>query len=302
VARQLGGWITNTGSALVSFATLVPLAIVGWPARTADPTMSDIALLTGVGVAVLLLDFVMYQLLAIAPVAIVYPIIASNSAVVTVLAVVILGEQLSPTQIAGVILVALGVAGIAMRRPTPPGPGEDPGAVVAPVAGLAEEALSGATLLAGPNRGARATPRQASLSVIAGAVAVTVSAGVLLFIVADVTKRLGWYPPVFIDRAAQTVIIVTLLAIGVPPRAHLRGHASRWWLGVTVVGVLNAAAASLYGLGNQVGSTAITATAASTFAAVPVILGIALLGERPGRAQLVGIAGAVTGIVLLGAG
>ena len=88
---------------------------------------------------------------------------------------------------------------------------------------------------------------------IVAAVAVTIAAGVLLFIVADVTKRLGWWQPVFIDRAAQAAVIVALLVAGVPPRHHLRGHASRWWLGVAVVGLLNAVASSLYGLGNQVG-------------------------------------------------
>jgi drug/metabolite transporter (DMT)-like permease len=135
--------------------------------------------------------------------------------------------------------------------------------------------------------------------VLAVAVLVTVAAGILLFIVADATKRLGWYQPVLIDRVAQSVVIGALLVAGFPPRHDLRGHAPRWWLVLLAIGALNAFASSLYGLGNQLGSTAMTSTAASTFAAVPVVLGIALLGERPERHQLLGIAGAIAGIVLL---
>jgi drug/metabolite transporter (DMT)-like permease len=96
-------------------------------------------------------------------------------------------------------------------------------------------------------------------------------------------------------------VIVALLAAGIPPRAHLRGHRPRWWLVLAMMGALNAAASSFYGLGNQYGSTALTATAASTFAAVPVVLGIVLLGERPQRHQLAGIVSAIVGIVALGA-
>jgi drug/metabolite transporter (DMT)-like permease len=72
--------------------------------------------------------------------------------------------------------------------------------------------------------------------------------------------------------------------------------------GLLVVGVLNALAVSLFGLGNQVGSTAVTATAVSTYVTVPVVLEVILLGERPSRIQLVGIVAAILGVIALGAG
>ena len=67
------------------------------------------------------------------------------------------------------------------------------------------------------------------------------------------------------------------------------------------MGLANVIASVFYGIGNEVGSTAITATITSTFGAVPVVLGIVLLGERPARRQLAGIVAALAGVVLLGA-
>ena len=60
-------------------------------------------------------------------------------------------------------------------------------------------------------------------------------------------------------------------------------------------------AAIFYGLGNQLGSTAVTATITSTFVAVPVILGIVVFRERPARRQVAGIVAALGGTILLGA-
>lgn len=287
-ARQFGGWITNIGAALGSLLLLLPIAAFALAGRPAAPTTEDILLLGAVGIAILGIDFVLYTLLVVAPVAVIYPILASNAAVVTVLAVVVLGERLSPPQVAGVVLVTVGVVLIAWRRAA--GPTRAP-----------DGAETGAALRAGPGRSTAAAPRVASRSVIAAAIAITVTSGVLLFIVADATKRLGWYQPVLIDRSAQAVVIGALLALGFPPRRDLRGHAPRWWLVLLAMGLLNGVASSMYGLGNQLGSTALTSTAASTFAAVPVILGIWLLGERPQRHQLLGIGSAIGGIVLLSA-
>jgi len=290
-ARQFGGWITNIGASVFSFIVLVPLAFIALPDRPAEPTLGDIALLGSVGIAILGVDFLLYTLLTMAPVAVIYPILASNSAVVTVLAVILLGEEVSPLQAAGIMSVTAGVFLIAWRR-TP---------ATRPAGAPTEEAFTGASLSATPRRSAAAAPTQASLSAIAAAIGISIVAGVLLFIIVDATKRLGWYQPIIIDRVFQGAVIGALLVAGFPPRAHLRGHAPRWWLLLVLMGVLNAVASSLYGFGNQFGSTALTATAASTFAAVPVVLGIVLLGERPQRHQAVGIAAAIAGIVALGA-
>lgn len=291
-ARQFGGWITNMGSALVALVALLPLAVIGMPARSADATLADVVLLASVGIGALLLDYLIYQLLTVAPVAIIYPILASNSAVVTLLAVVVLGEVLTGPQVGGVLLVSVGIFAIAYARDRPP---RRP-------ATLADESLAGATLTREPQRSRARAPMQASLRVVLVALAITIVAGVLIFIAADAIKRLGWYQPVLIDRVAGGILLVGLLAAGYPPRRDLRGHGRRWWLILGSVGLLNALAVGAYALGNEVGSTAITATAASTFAAIPVVLGIVLIGERPERHQLAGIVAALVGVALLAAG
>jgi drug/metabolite transporter (DMT)-like permease len=205
--------------------------------------------------------------------------------------VVVLGERLSPVQVGAIMLVSIGVFLIAWRRAP----------AVRPTGAVTEEAFRGASLTADPRRSSAPIPRQASVSVIGAALVLMLVSGVLLFIVVDATKRLGWYQPIIIDRVFQAALIGGLLAVGFPPRAHFRGHAPRWWMLLVAMGVLNAFAGAAYGFGNQHGSTALTATAASTFAAFPVVLGILLLGERPQRHQAVGIALAIAGIVALGA-
>ena len=284
-ARQMGGWITNMGATLASVVLLVPVGLVAWPLRLADPGALDLVLLTIVAVGVLVVDVLIFQLVAMAPVALVYPIFASNSAVVTVLAVVVLGETLSPVQVAAVVLVACGIFLIAWRR------GEAP-------AGMPG---TGDGLRAGPGRSSRRIPDRASLGVIVAAIGLTLLAGVVIFILAGRIKVLGWFPPLFLERAIQGVVIVAALAGGYPPRAQLRGHPARWWWTLGAMGLANVIASVFYGIGNEVGSTAITATITSTFGAVPVVLGIVLLGERPARRQLAGIVAALAGVVLLGA-
>ena len=291
-ARRVGAWRTNSGSALASLAVLLPVGLLALPARPADATPVDFLVLGAIGIGALLLDFVVYRLLTVAPVAIIYPIVASNGAVVTALAVIVLGEQLSAIQLAGVVLVSAGIFAIAW-----------PGRVGEPaIAGLADEELAAASVLSDVIPSRNAAPSGSSPLPILIAIGVTILAGMLLFVVAESTKRLGWYQPIVIDRLAQGALIVALLAVGIPRRREVQSGGRRWWAVIAVVGVLNATAAALYAFGNQIGSTAVTATAASTFAAIPVVLGIVLLGERPRPHQLAGIVAALTGIVLLGAG
>jgi hypothetical protein len=284
-ARQMGGWITNMGATLASVALIVPIGLVAWPMRLADPTLADVALIGAAAAGVLVVDVLVFQLLAMAPVAIVYPIFASNSAVVTVLAVLFLGETLSPLQVLAVVLVACGIFLIAWRRGAAP-------------AGVPS---TGDGLRAGPGRSSRRAPDRASIGVVLAALGLTLLAGVVIFILAGRTKELGWYPPLVLERGLQGVLLVVVLAGGYPPRRHLRGHAPRWWWILGAMGLANTVASVFYGVGNQVGSTAITATVTSTFGIVPVILGIVILHERPQRHQLAGIVAALGGIVLLGA-
>jgi len=305
-ARRVGGWITNLGATIITTALILPMAVVAWPLRRGDPGPEDVAVLAIGAVGVLIADVGVYKLLTIAPVAIVYPIFASNSAVVAVLAVLLLGETLSPVQAVGVACVATGIFLLAWRRPeraaadagagadavggVGPGADADPGAAPVPPSGVPTP-----TAVAAP-------PRIAPLAVVLAAIGLTLLAGVVLFLVAGRIKTLGWYPALALERSLQTALLLGAIAAGFPPLRRLRRLGREAWLLLAAMAVCNAIATVFYGLGNELGSTAITATVTSTFAAVPVALGIVVFHERPQRHQLVGIVGALVGIVLLGAG
>jgi drug/metabolite transporter (DMT)-like permease len=292
-ARQFGGWTTNLGALLATVVVLAPMGLVALQDRPVEPAPLDILVIAGIGVGTLLLDVLLFELLTVAPVAIIFPIVAANGAVVAALAVLILGESLSPLQLAGIVLVTVGVVAIAYRRPGP-----EPGA-----GGIVDETLPGGVVFVrGPKRSSGPVPRHAAARVVLAAVLITLASGILLFIVALFARRLGWYQPLIIDRVAQTGFVLVLLAAGFPPRRDLVGHGRRWWGVLVVIGFLNAAAVAAYYVGIATSSAAITATVASTFAAVPVVLGILLLRERPQRHQVAGIASALVGVVALGAG
>ncbi len=305
-ARRMGGWIVNLGATLFTLVVILPAFPFAWPERLADPGTTAIVILAIAALCVLLADALTFQLLTVAPVALVYPIFASNSAIVVLLAVLILGETLVPLQVLAIVLVAVGIFAIAWR------PEERPLRARRRAAALASTVEPGDTPAPAPRRslgslfvrpggGAGRPADQASLAVIAAALGLMVLAAVGVFLGATQIKELGWYPPLLVERGLQSILITGLLVGGHPPAARLREIGRRWWAALLVMGVLNAVAAIFYGLGNQLGSTAVTATITSTFVAVPVILGIVVFRERPARRQVAGIVAALGGTILLGA-
>jgi drug/metabolite transporter (DMT)-like permease len=65
-------------------------------------------------------------------------------------------------------------------------------------------------------------------------------------------------------------------------------------------GLTDAGALLAYSRGSQLGQVAITAATSSVYPVIPLIVGVALLGERLRRRQLTGIALIIAGLVLLG--
>jgi drug/metabolite transporter (DMT)-like permease len=279
-ARQFGAWITNLGEQLGVLAVLVLLApILLGPI----PPIGLVILLVGVGVVVMFSWVATYQLLTLAPVAIVWPIIASNGAIISLLAMGFLGERLRPLQLAGLGLVFIGVCATTYVRPTVAHPVPNLG-VLASEPGRSQPSL---------------IPRGATLGTLMAAIALSVVTGVGIFLVVVVVKRYGWYVPFTIERAAQSAGAICLLGVGFPPRRFLRAHPHKWWLVLLLVGVCDGLGLAMYGFGNQFGSTALTSISSSAFVVLPVVLGVILIGERPAKSQAIGIAGVIIGLVLL---
>jgi len=260
---------------------LLPLAPFLIP-RTLPAPMTLLAII-GIGLLFMVLNFASYQLLTVAPVALVWPLLASNSALVSGLAVIFLGERPHLSQAIGLGLVLIGVLATTYVRSQ----------VYEPAVGVA--------FFAGEPGRSRAdlVPMRASARTLLLAVVIAVLSGIGLFFLIIQIKHYGWYLPFAVERASQTTLALGMLAAGFPPRRDFKAHSLNWWAVLPLIGVFDGIGIASYGLGNQFGSTSITAMSSAAFVVVPVLLGVLLIGERPARTQWLGIVGVVLGLILI---
>jgi drug/metabolite transporter (DMT)-like permease len=279
IARQFGGWIANLGAQLIGFVVTVPVVIVtGWSGASAG----NLILLVAVSIGSTIANVATFHLVTLGPVSIIYPILASSNAVVTVLALVLLHQPVDRPQLAGMVMVIGGV-----------------GATVYRSAGASEpvrQVLRGR----GPGRSqAGLVPDEPSSGVIWVTIAVTLVGGGLLFEITRLIGIIGWPATIAGSRAVQSAALLVPLLGRIMPAEHLRGHSRRWWALLGLVGFLDGLAYILYGASNALGSTAIVSATVSAYAVVPVVLSMALLRERPKQHQTAGIAAVLAGLVLL---
>jgi len=206
--------------------------------------------------------FLLYRGLALGPIAVVSPIVASYSAFTVILVVVLLGERLSVEQAVAICAVFVGVLlatadlralAASIRRPLP-------GVPISMVATIGFACWG--TLFAA---GAREHDGMALVLMNRAGGAVILAAAVL----ALRARRPS-------DTRASTL---TLLA---------------------TVGVLDTFSNVLFMLGIQGGNAAITVTGSGLYPILPAFMGIVRHGERLAPNQYVGIAVVVGGMVALG--
>ena len=106
------------------------------------------------------------------------------------------------------------------------------------------------------------------------------------------------FGPLFIVKLAATLVIVGL-AIG--GRRSIRLPRAVLPLALAA-GVFDMAGNAMYVLATQAGRLDVAATLSSLYPVTTILLAIALLGERVTRSHAAGIAAAVVGIALIGAG
>ena len=280
VARRFGAWATNLGEQLGVLLVLLPIAPFVLTGRM--PRLLDAAAVFGIGALLMCVNFAAYRLLTIAPLALIWPILASNGAVISLMAIVFLHERVAASQAAGLALV---VAGVALASYAP---GHDE-AVVTP------------TLFTSEPRAGQPAPLRGSRPTLFAAIFLAVFSGVVFFGLIIYIKTLGWYLPVALERTGQVFTAFALLAAGIPPLQGLAGHRVRGWLLLVLVGLLDGLGLVMYAVGNRIGPTAIVAVVSSAYIVVPVLLGVLIIRERPTRFQLAGIGGVVVGLVLVSA-
>jgi drug/metabolite transporter (DMT)-like permease len=204
-----------------------------------------------------------YRALELGPIAIVSPIISANGVVVVVLALLVLSESLSAVQAMGCVLV-LGSLILAALEPR---------AVI-------EEAGAGS--------GVR-------LAIVAA-----LAFGGYLFGMAVLSEELGWLLPILVTRA---VAVAVLAAVELAGRMARVGRVSgRAVLACLAAGLLDASGYLAFNRGAEIGEVALTGAAAAAYPVIPIVWGLLALRERVARHQLVGVAGVLTGMVVLSLG
>jgi drug/metabolite transporter (DMT)-like permease len=243
---------------LVSFA--IVLWLLGrWPEFT--PGMVPFAVALGflgvISVAAL------YRGLALGPVAVVAPVVASYVVITVILVVIFLGERLTTAQILAASLVFVGVV-----------------------------------LTSTDARELRVTLGRPVPGVRIGLLS-TLTFGVWGAIFAIATREFAWIPMILLLRATSLVFVGSFIGAR---RMDVRvlGQRTTFVLGATV-GILDTFANALYALGIQSGYASLAATGTGMYPIVPAVLGMIALGERLAPNQLVGIAVLVIGLASLGA-
>jgi drug/metabolite transporter (DMT)-like permease len=204
-----------------------------------------------------------YRALELGPIAIVSPIISANGVVVVVLALLVLSESLTAVQAVGCVLV-LGSLILAALEPR---------AVI-------EEAGAGS--------GVR-------LAIVAA-----LAFGGYLFGMAVLSEDVGWLVPILVTRAATVAILAMVEVAGRLPGAGRVG--GRAVLACLAAGLLDASGYLAFNRGAEIGEVALTGAAASAYPVIPIVWGLVALRERVARHQLVGVAGVLTGMVVLSLG
>jgi drug/metabolite transporter (DMT)-like permease len=102
----------------------------------------------------------------------------------------------------------------------------------------------------------------------------------------------------FVSRGAGVLALVVAALI----RGGAGGASRESLLPLAVMGILDLSATGLYAVASRHGLLSVVAVAASLYPLATVLLARALLGERVRRSQELGIAAAVTGVVLIAAG
>ncbi|MCC6224571.1 MAG: DMT family transporter [Thermoleophilia bacterium] len=259
-SRRTGAVRTVLGFHLAAIAVL---AVVVAATGALDGLTGEQALvLAGVGAIGWVSYLGFYRALAIGPISIVSPIVSGYAVVAVILAVLLLGERLGGGEVAAVLVVFGGVA----------------------LASIDPRVL-------------RVRERVQILG-IALAVLTMFSIGAFVFGVSYYSDELGWLGPIFLGRVFTGALIALTAARGGQWRFPDRSPATIGLIG-TVAG-LDTAGYVAFNVGVQQAETSLVATAAAPYAVVPIVLGVAVLRERPAPLQWLGVALVIGGLVLLG--
>jgi drug/metabolite transporter (DMT)-like permease len=243
---------------LVSFA-IVMWAVGRWPAF--EPGMVPYGLALGaLGVISLA---ALYRGLALGPIAVVAPVVASYVAVTVILVVVFLGERLTTPQLLAASVVFAGVV-----------------------------------LTSTDARQLRVTLGRPIPGVRIGLLAM-LGFGVWSAVFAIATRQYSWIPIILLLRLVSLAMIGSYVGAR---RIDLGAFRDRTALVLaTTVGILDTLANALFAIGIGSGYASLAATGTGIYPIIPAVLGMVALGERLAPNQYAGIGLLVAGLAALGA-
>ncbi|MEX0658123.1 MAG: EamA family transporter [Egibacteraceae bacterium] len=304
-ADFFGGWASRRAEVLPvvlwsQVAGLAVLLVVLGPLTRSAPTAAALGWGAGAGATIAVGLVVYFRGLARARMGVVTPITAVLTAALPVVVGLLGGERPSTVALAGV-LVAVAAVGAVSLAPSPPGP-PGPLASASPTAVGANAAASSAMARAGGAATGGAATRQA----VTGAGR---APGVLEALVAGVAFGSFF---VCMDRVGPGAAVWPLVAANATSLIVLAGAAvatGRAWRparttvpAVVASGVCASAASLAFLVAVRQGLLSLVSVLASLSPAVTVALARLLMDERLSRLQLAGLAAAVAGVGLIGAG
>ena len=270
--RRVGVALTSIGMqsiSLVGYA--IVLALLGrWPVLTPELVGYGFVLgIIGVTSAAAL-----YRALALGPIAVVSPVVASYSALAVVLIVIFLGERLTFGQGAAIAATFVGVV------------------VASTDFGEVRKTLGRPSTLA-----PLATQGPLPLGVRYGLVATFGFAvwACLYAAAVHATDGLGMILPL---RVFSVLLLLVYVLVRRPSFAPLRDR--RALILIVIVGVLDTGANVLLSLGIASGFASFVMTGSGAYPLIPALLAIAVLHERLAPNQYVGVAVLIAGLVALG--
>ena len=269
-SRRIGSLRVTAGVQLVSSGLLVIAAIA---TASTIPTAPGVLAVCGLlGVIGAGAYFAYFTGLRIGPISVVSGMVAAYGGLTVVLAVLIRGESLTPTQAAGAAIATIGVI----------------------LTGVAFDGGLRATRFAGPG-------------VIFAVIALVLFA--LMAITMDVAlDSAGWLQVLLLSRLVTAVIsIAAVLAVAGSGRRTVEAGSTRAAVNGRRVGAMLLVAGSLdvtglaaFSIGLSSAPTWMVGLASSFGPAVTIIVAVALLGERLRRIQWLGLVGVVIGMVAIG--
>jgi uncharacterized membrane protein len=260
-ARRVGAVRTAFAMQAIGLVSLASaLLVLGrWP--TFETGMVPYAI--GLGALGVVSVAALYRGLAIGPVAVVAPVVASYVVITVILVVIFLGERLTTAQILAASVVFIGVV-----------------------------------LTSTDARELRVTLGRPVPGVRIGLIA-TVGFGIWSAVFALATREYPWAAMIVLLRATSFVFIGSYIAA---KRFDLRVFRDRmtFTLGA-IVGIGDTLANVLFARGIESGYASLAATGTGMYPIVPAVLGMIALGERLAPNQLIGIGLLILGLAGLGA-